>query len=528
MKKRAFLINALCLTASAFVMRMINMGYRVYLTDKIGAEGMGLYQLIYSVFVFAITVSTAGISLSVTRIVTDALSTGKQQTVRNRVRKCIAFSLCMSVSATIGLIFAANWIGNVLLGDSRVILSLQVLAIGLPFMATCSCLKGYFLAVRGVIKTALGELLEQIVTISIPICLFVWLAPSSVEYCCCAIMVGSTAGEMASCFYTYLLYRLHLRKTIPGKQRKSHGTFGQICHIALPITFSSTLRSGLTVIENILIPIGFRKNGASAESALSEYGILSGMVMPILFFPATFLTSFASLLVPEMAEAFAMKQKRYISYVCGRAIRTTLLFSIFVAVFFFCFSGDLGILFYKSAESARLIQILAPLIPLWYLDFVVDSLLKGLDQQLHSMTYNFFDAAIRVVLVYFLIPIGGTKGYLCILFFSTIFNAALSIHRLLKISELRLYLISWVIAPTCCAGVSVLFSVLLVRHIPILNSSTVAMLAIGFLLSVTGYYILLRICGSVQKEDIQWTKGIFLKEESSSIPYSSLHQQNSH
>ena len=58
MSKCTFLRNALCLTASAFVVRCINIGYRIYLTEKIGAEGMGLYQLIYAVFVFAITVST--------------------------------------------------------------------------------------------------------------------------------------------------------------------------------------------------------------------------------------------------------------------------------------------------------------------------------------------------------------------------------------------------------------------------------------------------------------------------------------
>lgn len=516
MKKHTFLLNALCLTASAFVMRFINILYRIYLTEKIGAEGMGLYQLIYSVFVFAITVSTAGISLSVTRIVSNTISTGNRQTLGSCIRKCIGFSLCMSIGAAVGLICAADWIGNGILGDSRVILSLQILALGLPFMAACSCMKGYFLAVRGVFKTALGELLEQLVTISVSVCLFSVFAPSTVEYCCCAIMVGSTAGEVSSCLFTYVLYRLHLHKTAAGKGQKSTGIFRQICHIVLPITFSSTLRSGLGVIENMLIPIGFRKNGASAASALAEYGILNGMVMPILLFPSTFLTSFASLLVPEMTEALALNHKRYIQYVCGRAIRTTLLFSIFVSVFCACFAENLGVLLYHSAESVRLIQILAPLIPLWYLDIVVDNLLKGLDQQLPSLRYNFADTAIRVVLVYFLIPVAGTKGYLCIVFFSTIFNATLSINRLLKTACLQVSVIRWILLPVLSAGVSVFLAWFLVGQIPLLHSARWVTMVFGLPLSAILYFLLLRLCGSVQKEDVIWLKSLLKNEKKSS------------
>ncbi|MDD5952167.1 MAG: polysaccharide biosynthesis C-terminal domain-containing protein [Oscillospiraceae bacterium] len=509
MRKRTFLFNALCLTASAFVMRLINIGYRIYLTDKIGAEGMGLYQLIYAVFVFAITVSTSGISLSVTRIVTAVLSGGQRKTLRSCVRKCVLFSLSLSLLAAAALICCAGWIGNVIVGDDRVVRSLQVLALGLPFMAACSCLKGYFLAVRGVLKSAMGELLEQFVTISVTVALFVVLSPADVERCCCAIMIGSTVGEMASCLFTYGLYRAHLRKLIGKSHAKSTGVLRQICHIVIPITISSTLRSGLSVIENLLIPIGFRKNGASAASALAEYGIIDGMVMPVLLFPFTFVQSFASLLVPEMTEALTLRHKNHIRYVSGRAIGATLLFSIFTAVFCICFSREIGLLLYDSAESARLMQILAPLIPLLYLDNVVDYLLKGLDQQLPSLRYNFIDTAIRVVLVYFLLPIAGTKGYLCILFFSTIFNAALSLHRLLKTADLQIAVFRRVVLPSFCALLAVILPTLLLRSVPTLGSSLWAMPLCVLLLSVPCYILLLRCVGSVRQEDVLWLRSLF-------------------
>lgn len=502
MNKRIFFRNAFCLTVSAFLMRLINILYRIYLTDKIGAEGMGLYQLIYSVFIFAITVSTAGISLSVTRIISTAISSGKQNTIGSCIRKCILFSLCMSIGAAVLLICSAGMIGNGILGDSRVILSLQILAIGLPFMAICACMKGYFLAVRGVIRSAIGELLEQLVTISVSVSLFILAAPSTVEHCCCVVVIGSTAGEIASCLSTYFLYRLHLRKCKIRHYEKSSGIFNQICRIALPITASSALRSGLGVVENLLIPIGYRKNGVSSASALAEYGILNGMVIPVLFFPSTFLISFASLLVPEMTEALTLHRQKYIQSVAERAIRITLIFSIYTAIFIGCFADSIGILLYKNTESVRLLQILAPLIPLWYLDIVVDNLLKGLDQQMASMRYNFLDTAIRVVLVYFMIPIAGTKGYIGILFFSTIFNATLSIRRLIQTASLHIFIKSWILIPLLSAGSTILLCLLFVRQIPFIQNSLWAKPLCVLCLSCGAYLCILSFYGSIQKNPL--------------------------
>ncbi len=500
MNKRTFLINALSLTISAFFMRAINIIYRIYLTNKIGAEGMGLYQLIYSVFIFAVTVSTAGISLSVTRMISETISSGKQNTIKSCMRKCCLFSLCLSACAAAILIFSSGWIGAFILNDLRIILPLRILAVGLPFMATCACLKGYFLAIRGVIPSALGELLEQFVTIIIPVVLFSILASPSVEDCCCAVMIGSAAGEAASCFFTYLMYRLHLRRQKTSHYKKSSGIMRKFCHITLPLTISSSLRSGLGVIENLLIPIGYRKNGVAAASALAEYGILNGMVMPVLFFPSTFLSAFASLLVPEMTEAMTQNHHRTIQSVSGRAIRMSLLFSLFTAVFIGCFAKHIGLLFYQSTESARLLQILAPLIPLWYLDIVVDNLLKGLDQQLASMRYNFYDTAIRVVLVYFLIPMAGTKGYLVIIFFSTIFNAVLSLHRLIRTTSLFIPIFRWICAPAILAILSIVSVKSLLNHIPALHYSEWALLLCTAICAVPFYFLSLRLCGILQKK----------------------------
>jgi len=517
MKKRAFLKNAVILTVTMLLLRTTNIGYRVYLSDKIGTAGMGLFQLILSVFILAITISTSGISLVVTRLVAEAVATGKSSCTKSIIRKCMAFSLTLSVLATVGMYFSADFLAANFLGDCRAALPLKILAPGLPFMAVCACLRGYFLAIRDMMKPASADMLEQFVTIGIVAALFVYFSPQGLENACCAIMLGSTAGELLSCGYTFLLYKISIRKLkctkikssgIQSTGIQSTGVLGKIIHIGLPVTFSSTLRSILSTAENLLIPIGFKKNGATAENSLSQYGMIQGMVMPILFFPSAFLAAFSSLLIPEMAEANAAGKRQTIGRTTSRAIQLTLLFSIFIASVFIAFSKDLGLAFYKNEQAGVILRILAPLVPLMYLDSVVDGILKGLDQQLSSLKYNFSDSVLRVLLIYFAVPFAGTKGYIFVLFFSTIFNATLSINRLIKVSKVQVQLRSWVFKPVICSALAALL-VLIFCKLPLLTVlSEWECASIQIVLSALLYYLFLRLCGSFTKEDVIWVKSI--------------------
>ena len=510
MKKKVFFYNALVMAAGALLLRVTNIGYRVYIADKIGAAGMGLYQLILSVFMLAITISTSGISLSVTRLVAESLGCGDPGRAKNAVRKCILWGLMFSITAAAALYLLSDWIAAELFNDMRTSLPLKLLAPGLPFMAVSSCLKGYFIARRSAFQSVSGDLLEQSVTIGIVVGLFTIFAPEGMENACCAIMLGSTLGEIISCLYNYILYRLSARKCFAGCTGAGKGVFRKIVHIALPSMAGYTARNILSTIENILIPRGLKKNGASVETSLSQYGMIHGMVMPILFFPSAFLSAFSSLLIPEVAEAHAAGKKQGIIRVTRRSMQLTLLFSFFVTSVFWGFSRELGMAIYKNEQAGAILQILCPLVPLMYLDSIVDSILKGLDQQVSSLKYNFSDSAIRVMLIYFLVPVYGVKGYICVLFFSTIFNATLSIHRLIQVSEVRIQVADWIVKPALSAALSVCLILLFSKAAPWISALPdwqVAAVQIG--LAGFLYYIFLRVSGSFTKEDVKWAKGIF-------------------
>ncbi|WP_101696519.1 oligosaccharide flippase family protein [Clostridium minihomine] len=507
MNKRIFLINTLILTAGSMLMRMLNIGYRVFISDHIGAAGLGLYQLIFSVFILAITISTSGISLAVTRLVAEAMAKNDPGYAKGAVRKGIACSLTLSLAAMSALYFLAQPIATVLLNEPAAARPLQMLAPGLPFMAISASLRGYFIAMRKALRPATAEILEQCATIGIVVALFAVLKPGTLESACLILMLGSTAGEMISCLYNCILYFWDVRR-LKGHHTHSSGALWGILRIALPSMTGYTARNILSTIENLLIPTGLRKNGADSVSAMAQYGVIQGMVMPVLYFPAALLSALSALLVPEMAEANAAGRERTITRATGRAMQMTLLFSFLIMGIFLGFSRDIGLTFYKNEQTGIILRILAPLVPLMYLDSIVDSILKGLDQQMSSLKYNLSDSTLRVILIYSLIPIWGLKGYIAVVFFSTIFNASLSIHRLIKVARVPIQMGNWVLKPLLCTALAVTLVTLLLRVSPFHLLLPYQCLILQVILTPILYCGFLRLCGSVTGDDIKWIRSL--------------------
>lgn len=512
MKKKAFLMNAVLLTAASLLSRTIGISFRVYMSNQIGAEGIGLYQLICTVYFFISTLATSGISLSVTRLVTDALAENNACKAKSVTSKCFGLSILLSFIAG-GLLFCtADLMGNQVLHDPRTILPLKILAPSLPFMAVSACFRGYFYAVRKVIKTASEQLLEQFIEIAIFALLIGSFAPMGLEYACCAVVLGTTGAEILSCGYSFLLYYFEVRKLRCCTPQKQPGLLKKVMGICLPVTASSCLRSGLSMVENIMIPSGLKKNGATYQKSLSGYGMLTGMVMPVITFPSAFLSSFSMLLIPELSEANARHHKRNIQYISKRVFQITLLFSILVTGIFLFFSRDLGLLIYGDTEPGVYICILAPVIPLMYLDSVVDGMLKGLGEQLSYLSYNMIDSTIRVLLIFTLLPICGLKGLIIVIFVSEILNSTLSIARLMKVTKLQFQVVDWLLKPilsVALPGFALMF--LLNRYsLPFSSPLSRVLFEIGF--TIACYLGLLFATRCVGREEIQWVKSLFLRK----------------
>ena len=163
---------------------------------------------------------------------------------------------------------------------------------------------------------------------------------------------------------------------------------------------------------------------------------MKGLVLPLLFFPAAFLWAFTKVLVPEVTKAFTQGNSDRINSIGARVIKTTLLCSLPIMIFFIAFSQPIGKYIFKSADAGNYLFLLAPLVPMMYLDGVVDAVLKGMNEQVAVMRYNIIEAAVRVFLVWVVLPLTGFEGLVLTIYAGNVINAVLSLRRLCKLTNI--------------------------------------------------------------------------------------------
>jgi len=505
--KKSFFFNTVILTLTSQTLRIIGIYFIAFLSGKIGTEGIGLYQLIFSIYYLVATMATSGIAIAVTRLTAEAIGKSGRKSTSDVLRCCVLLSLFLSVTVSATLFFSAEFIGSSLLGDARTVISLKILAPSLPFMAVSSCLRGYFYGVRKAFKPASEMIFEQIVQILMIIAVIDYFIPKGLEYACLAIVLATTAAEVLSCGYSFTLFQVERRRSRLAVV-KEKGTWRKIMNIFLPVAATSYLRSGLRTAENVLIPSGLKKFGAANKDALSQYGLLIGMVMPILVFPSSFLSAISTLLIPEISEANALDNRQKVMGAISRVFQLTLLLSLLFCGMFIFFADDIGLSIYQNKEAGGLLMILAPLVPLIYLDFIVDGMLNALNQQMRTLKINILDYTIRITLILILIPRYGLLSFIAIFYISTVLNAYLSINRLVRVSNVKVEISAWILKPLLSIIAAGSVTSLIMRLLPPDYFPLGLTLAVEIILTMVLYFCFLFMVRSLTKKDVTWFKGI--------------------
>ncbi len=482
-KVKMFLMNATGLAAVNITLRFVAVSFNAYVAAKIGSESMGLFTLVMSVYGLAVVVATSGVNLASVRLTAEkhallerrgAGDGDYRRCSSSVIRSCILYGALFSSVTSAVLFFLSHPVGTYLLGDVRCVKSLKVLSLSLVPIALSSAVSGYFTGIRKVYKNAVSVIAEQAVKIAITSAALTAAVPSGsdpIEYACLAVVGGSAVAEGATLILNVLLYALD-SKRIPGAALHKENTGGcratlrEAAEISLPTAVGSYARQGLITAEHLAIPWGMRRNGSTSSQALSSYGVLQGMVFPLILFPAALLTSFSGLLIPEFAEMKSTGQTGKIRKAMERVISVSLQFSVCASAVFILFSRYLGDSIYKSDDAGRYILIIAPLIPIMYLDSAVDAMLKGLGAQLDSMRINIVDAAASFVLVVILVPKFGIAGYIAVIYICEILNDTLSLVRLFSITKARISVRRVVLVPLFSTAAS-LGALFFISRIPL-------------------------------------------------------------
>ncbi len=458
--KRSLLGNAAIICAFSLACRGSGMLFRLYLSNRIGSEGIGLYQLVLSVYSLFASFATAGVGISVSKIAAEELEGGGGGKGAEKALKTASrLALALGVLSMFSLLALSAPFSKLLLGDSRTLLPLRVLSLCMPFMSMSSCIKGYFIASRKVMIPASSQLFEELCKIGLNMCIISFLLSSTTDIgkLCAGITTGLACGEVISFFYVYCFWFFGKRYRF-NKGESRYCSLRRIAEVALPNAAGGWITNVLHTTENLLIPYCFTLYGGNESQALSDFGLIRGMVIPLLFFPFAFLSALISILIPEISRLNTFPDKTARDAKIQKTLRVSFLFGIAAGGIFFFFPAEISRAFYHSAEATRAFRLLSAVTPFMYIETITDGLLKGIGEQKFTMRVTLYNCVFRITSVFLFIPSTGADGYLWLLIVSNTFSFVMCLTRMLKVSSVRIGFIRHFVTPLLCAVLSGLLS----------------------------------------------------------------------
>lgn len=449
-KSKLFLINGAILTSTSLLMKFAALIFNIYISNQIGSEAVGVFSLVMAVYLFFITVATSGLNIAVTVIVSEKFALNKNQQAIKAIRTCIFFSLLLGIAAGGLILLFSDFITSKCLHNMVSSRPLFYIAIGLPFIAMSSCISSYFATIRKAYKNAISQVFEFTIKMFATIILLKINISNGVEAICISLILADVISEICSFTLIFILYIIDIKL----KKLEDIRSFGQrinILKIAFPVAVTSYIRSGLSTLKQLIIPTQLEKSGISCSRALSQYGMINGMVLPVITFPTVFTDSYSMLLIPEFSTYLAQKNYKAINYIANKIFKITCAFTMCICSIFFIFSNDLGLAIYNNIEIGYYFKIFTPFIFFMYMDHIIDCILKGLNKQFGVMCCNILDLSITTCFIYFLLPVLGIKGYVLSIFFSEVLNFSISLFQLFKYSRIKPNLIDWIVVPLFCS-----------------------------------------------------------------------------
>lgn len=454
MRKKSVVKGAAILTAANLITRVMGFFYRIYMSEAIGAEGIGLYQLVMPIYMLSWSITSSGFSTTVSRLTARENAKGNHSNISRIIITSVL--LCIAVSFAVALImfFGADMIAENIIKDGRTAISLKILAFSVPFMAVGSCVRGYFLGMQRQTVPAASQVLEQSVRIASILVLAPLLSSKGLEYSCAAAVIGVLLGEAFSCIFTIISYNGFKYKDSCGRKAdlSAFKCLVLILSMSIPLAATRVSASMLTAFENILIPQKLQAFGETGESAMSIYGNLTGMAIPLIQLPSALLVAIATALVPTITEAVAVGNKRRISETVSLTIMFTSMIGIGTACLFAVFPYELSVAVYDRYELGSLLIKLVPACPLLYMQIVLSGMLNGLGQHVFIFRNNIISSVINIIFICYLVPLYGTDAYITGWCVSLMISVALSVYKVKRLTNIKLDVINWVLKPIISAA----------------------------------------------------------------------------
>ncbi len=416
---RPLILGTIVLTATGLITRTIGFFYRIYLSRLFGEEGMGIYQLLSPVLSLSFSLCAAAYQTAISKFVAE-YSTRSGGRLKPLITGLL-ISTPLSFLCTAVIYFQAGFIAKDLLLEPRTESMLRILAFSVPFSSIHSCINGYFYGIKKTGAPAAAQLLEQLSRVGCVYLLSSYAIAGGRTPSINVAVLGLAVGELVSMLVslTAIFRVLHRRASgstamagISADRIRHARMFRKILGMALPLTLNRIVLNILQSIEAVSIPARLRLYGYDNATALSVYGVLTGMAMPLIFFPNALTNSVSVLLLPLVSESYALGDLPAVRSAIFRTVKFCGILGFVCMSAFFLLGNFVGSALFDSPLAGHFITTLSFLCPFLYLDATLSSILQGLGKAGTIFVMNVIALLLRLAFVFEAIPVFGITGYL--------------------------------------------------------------------------------------------------------------------
>lgn len=405
--------GTLILTAAGFATRIIGFFFRIFLTGKIGAEGLGIYQLIFPIQIICYSICTVGFETAISKLTASSLQGKNAQALR--YLKCgLVLSLTVSFVISFFVFNNSEYLSSRILLEPRCNGMIKVMSLSIPLASFHSCVCGYYLGRKKTNIPAISQLVEQLARVISIFIIITYLESIGKEITPLIAVFGSISGEIISvCFCLFHIRNvLFTKKNAHINYREFKTLSSSILSLSVPVTLNRLMLSILQSIQSILIPNMLIVYGYSSSKALGIYGILLGLVLPLIMFPGAFVNSLSLLLLPTISEAESINNTDKIKLTTEKTIKFCCLFGIYCAAIFIRFGNEIGTYVLSNNEAGTYISILGILCPFIYITSTLASIINGLGHTTTTFVFNIISTLIQIFSIVIIMPEYGIMGYI--------------------------------------------------------------------------------------------------------------------
>lgn len=498
LEKRSVFYNAFFLCLSSIGMQLIGFVYRIGLSRFGGAEVMGMYQLIMPAYSVIMSFTMSGLTLAVSRLCAQYQAIGNTGGVKGVVRFSQLVFLCLFICAAVPVCLFSDFLSGVVLGEPKIKKALLLLLPCLFLTGFENIFKSCFHGIKYIFPPIVSELTEQIIRTVAGLGLLIVLCPDDPGMATAMIVLGMVISEVFSVSILTLFYKRGEKRFFPNAKDAVNipkGMFRKVAAIAVPVSAAGLLNNFFSSMTTVLIPNRLMAAGVSSQDALSSFGIMVGMTLPLLMLPTAFIHPLNTILLPRFSQYSARNNQAQIRRKAGKAIQVTGMLTAASLSVMLPLGKELAQMIYRHPLAGKHIPALSAAVFFTFYHITTGSILNGIGMQKQASASVVVTGVCEILLTWMTVEYMGIGGYALACVGSELVGVAMNFYWVVRSVKIKIQWRNWFAAPFLSGAVSGCSAWLLFFYLQQRGWGTLCSLFAGVAAAIGIFYISLSFLG---------------------------------